>query len=182
MAVFLLVWARGAEWYPYNAFRMFATYQTTPIFYERYVTRDAGGARGRNWHYHELNPVLNRKRLMDGLERCVAAPDDADCVAFLDFAARTRRVRCRDLSNARLPRTTRRAQVPRARAMRDAPAALVVQTRSWDFGADLDAAGFCDSMSTLELDVAARAVTRTVDQPCDALDLRACCASTLGTI
>lgn len=46
---------------------MFATWTPTPIFYERYVTRGGGGERGRNWHYHELNPTLNRKRLKDAL-------------------------------------------------------------------------------------------------------------------
>jgi len=85
-----------------------------PIFYERYVTHDAGGDRGRNFHYHELNAVLNRKRLMEGLESCAREPEGHRCAAFLDFAE------------------------PRARAMAGAPAHLVVQTRAWDFGADLD--------------------------------------------
>ena len=124
----------------------------------RYVTYDAAGARGRNWHYHELNPVLNRKRLMGGLERCVDAPESAECASFLDFAA------------------------PRAAAMPGAPAVLAVQTRSWDFRADLDKPGFCDTMATLELDVATRVVRKRDGLPCDALDLRACCAATLGTI
>ena len=158
MLVFLAVWARGAEWFPYNAFRMFAGWTPRPIFYERYVTADADGTRGRNFHYHELNPVLNRKRLMEGLEACADDHDSPHCADFLAFA------------------------LPRAERMEGAPDTLVVQTRAWDFVADIDSPNYCDAMNTLTLDVRNRRVTKQSNLSCDQLDLRACCASTIGTI
>lgn len=158
MLIFLGVWARGAEWLPYNSFRMFAGWTPRPIFYERYIALDADGGRMRNFHYHEINPVLNRKRLIEALNLCADKPESADCLVFLDFA------------------------IPRSAHMRGRPAALVVQTRSWDFVANIDNSYFCDSMDILALDIEARIVTRKANLPCDAIDLRACCASTIGTI
>jgi hypothetical protein len=66
--------------------------------------------------------------------------------------------------------------------MRDHPAALVIQTRSWDFVEDIDKTYYCDTMNIVALDIGARVVAKRTNLPCDALDLRACCASTLGTI
>jgi hypothetical protein len=37
-------------------------------------------------------------------------------------------------------------------------------------------------MTVLDYDVGRRSVAKRVDAPCDALDLQACCASTIGTI
>jgi len=37
-------------------------------------------------------------------------------------------------------------------------------------------------MNIVALDIGARVVDKRTNLPCDALDLRACCASTLGTI
>ena len=63
-----------------------------------------------------------------------------------------------------------------------APARLVVQTRAWDFVADIDKPHYCDAMTTLDFDVLGKTVAKRTDAPCDALDLRACCATTIGTI
>lgn len=93
-----------------------------------------------------------------GSQVCATTPLDDRCGAFLDFA------------------------VDRARKMDGAPRILEVQTRAWDFSAGAEDADYCDSMTTLALDVNARKVTEHRGAPCDALDLRACCASTLGTI
>ena len=51
----------GAEWFPYNAFRMFAGWTSRPILYERYIAL-GGDDSNRNFHYHEIHPALNRKR------------------------------------------------------------------------------------------------------------------------
>ncbi|KAJ1455233.1 hypothetical protein M885DRAFT_520525 [Pelagophyceae sp. CCMP2097] len=155
--MFVCVWTRGAEWYPYNAFRMFADWTPAPVHYERFVTLDAHGVRGRNFHMHELNAILNRKRFKDALELCAATPRHAHCVEFLDFAAAV------DWPGGR-------------------PAKLQMQTRKWDFNKDIDSPQFCDSMDTLTLDIAMRKVAGATEVACDEIDWRACCAKTLGTI
>jgi hypothetical protein len=113
---------------------MFADWTEAPVHYERFVTLDAHGARGRNFHMHELNSILNRKRLKDSLELCVATPRHSRCVEFLDFAESV------DWPSGR-------------------PSKLQMQTRIWDFTKDLDSPQYCDSMDTLTLDIAARRVT-----------------------
>jgi hypothetical protein len=79
MLVFLGVWTRGAEWFPYNAFRMFAGWTSRPILYERYIALGGDGSRIRNFHYHEIHPALNRKRLVEAFNRCADEPESADC-------------------------------------------------------------------------------------------------------
>ena len=155
---FAAVWVAGAEFFPWNGFRMFATYEAPPAAYHRFVTYDAAGRRGPDWHPHDLSPVLNRKRLSDGLNACADAPAYDRCEAFLAFAA------------------------PRAAALPGAPAKLAIQYRSWDYAADLDKAHYCDSMVVLALDVAARTVAAAGPEPCDFVDWDAKAGQTMGTL
>ena len=53
---------------------------------------------------------------------------------------------------------------------------------SWDFANNIDKQHYCDTMDIVILDIELRTVTKQMNLPCDALDLRACCTSTLGTI
>ena len=82
----------------------------------------------------------------------------ADCATFLDFA------------------------IPRGAEMRDHPAALVIQTRSWDFVEDIDQTYYCDTMNIVALDIGARVVDKRTNLPCDALDPVSYTHLTLPTI
>jgi len=159
---FVFVWTNGAEWYPWNSFRMFADWTPNPIDYERYVALDSERRHLRNFHMHEINPVLNRKRFVDAMDACATKRggdgNNPDCQTFLDFLH------------------------PRALAMPQAPAYLVVETRIWDFEKDINKPEFCDEMTTYLYDVANNAVDVKHHQPCDPIDWNACCASSIGTI
>ena len=158
MFVFVFVWMNGAEWYPWNSFRMFADWTPNPIDYERYVALDATKQHLRNFHMHEINPVLNRKRFVDALDLCATGPATDDCQSFLKFIH------------------------PIASALPEHPSFLVVETRLWDFVNDIDKSDYCDSMTTYVYDVNANAVTVNYNQPCDPIDWQTCCTSSIGTI
>ena len=145
MAAFSWNWIFGYEAYPLNAFRMFTTYETE-TGYSRQVTEDTDGVRGRNWHYHELNPVLNRKRVLDAFRNCAERPGSHACRHFIAFAQ------------------------PRALLMEGRPARLVFQTRTWDFDADLDKEFSCDSMDTYTFLVVAGRVEHESHAHCDYID------------
>jgi len=145
MAAFSWNWIFGYEAYPLNAFRMFTTYETE-TGYSRQVTEDTDGVRGRNWHYHELNPVLNRKRVLDAFRNCADRPGSHACRNFIAFAQ------------------------PRALLMEGRPARLVFQTRTWDFDADLDKEFSCDAMETYTFYVAAGRVEHESHAHCDYID------------
>ena len=145
MAAFSWNWIFGYEAYPLNAFRMFTTYETE-TGYSRQVTEDTDGVRGRNWHYHELNPVLNRKRVLDAFRNCADQPRSHACRHFIAFAQ------------------------PRALLMEGRPARLVFQTRTWDFDADLDKEFSCDAMETYTFYVAAGRVEHESHAHCDYID------------
>ena len=123
---------------------LFTKYETDTR-YGRQVTEDTDGVRGRNWHYHELNPVLNRKRVLDAFRNCAEAPRSHACRHFIAFAQ------------------------PRALLMEGRPARLVFQTRTWDFDADLDKEFSCDAMETYTFYVAAGRVEHRA-AACDYID------------
>lgn len=158
VACFVAVWAQGAEWYPWNAFRMFADWTPNPVSYERYVALDAQRRHLRNFHMHEINPVLNRKRFIDALELCATKPRDQDCIDFISFVN------------------------PIAKALPANPAFLIVQERNWDFEKQIDQPDFCDYMNTYEYDVHSAVVSKGLNQPCDPIDWHLCCTRTIGTI
>ena len=137
---------------------MFAGYDAGPVVYHRYVTYDGRGDRGPDWHPHSLSPVLNRKRLSDGLRDCAADGRSATCAAFVAFA-----------------QSGARAMVPR-------PAKIAIQYRTWDFARDLDAPHYCDAMTVVALDVEGGAVSEAAGLPCDFIDWDAPAGRNMGTV
>lgn len=159
VACFVAVWAQGAEWYPWNAFRMFADWTPNPLSYDRYVALDANRNHLRNFHMHELNPVLNRKRFVDALDLCASrGPADQNCAAFLRWID------------------------PIATALPLSPAFLVYQDRHWDFVRSIDEPDFCTQLTAYEYDVRNNRVTKRDHVPCDPIDWHLCCTRTIGTI
>uniref|UniRef100_A0A7S3NIL5 HTTM domain-containing protein n=1 Tax=Aureoumbra lagunensis TaxID=44058 RepID=A0A7S3NIL5_9STRA len=155
---FLAVWTQGAEWYPWNAFRMFADWTPYPVSYERYVALDANRQHLRNFYLHELNPVLNRKRMLDAMTLCAERPNDFNCQDYLDFMQK---------SSANLD---------------NHPSYLVVESRSWDFVRNIDKVNFCDEMTMYMYDVKNNAVSVLENQPCTPIDWHTWLVGSFGTI
>ena len=93
-----------------------------------------------------MNPVLNRKRVLDAFRNCADRPGSHACRHFIAFAQ------------------------PRALLMEGRPARLVFQTRTWDFDADLDKEFSCDAMETYTFYVAAGRVEHESHAHCDYID------------
>ena len=201
-ACFAALWVCGCEWYPFNAFRMFAGYVGRAVVLalscpsrRRRTQSNAARMSSDGARAAERRVVVRRYDTSPIEYDGYAARDASGKRVSLWYPAQLNPVMNQHRLLGALEACAADAKgdrclefVPFARAaaagLPGAPASIELQRRTWDYARD-DASGdpeYCDAMTTWSFRVADGAVTKTVGVACDAVDLSPLPIPNMGTI